>query len=70
MHDYKGTRNLNVSMINPDLVTSRHETETERLNYSTKTPERRPNRKIKIQDPRLGPAPPRGRMDKNTSQLK
>ena len=58
-------------MINPDLVTSRHDTETERLNnYSIKTPERRPNRRIKIQDPRLGPIPPRGRMNKNTSQLK
>lgn len=55
MHDFKGTRNLDVSMINPDLVTSRHDTtETERLNYSTKTPEARLNRRISIHDPRLG----------------
>ena len=38
-------------MINPDLITNRQDTETENLDVSTKTPDRR--RRISIQDPRL-----------------
>ena len=54
-------------MINPDLVTtnSRHDTtETERLNHSTKTPEKNIRRRISIQDPRFN-VNPKGRFSPN-----
>ena len=54
-------------MINPDLITSRNETETDKLSQSIKTPVNR-NRKISIQGPRVGF--PKSRHSPNQSMMR
>ena len=55
IHDCKGIKNLNLTIVNSDLVTSKIETETMNLSQSIRTPEaRRRMRHASVQDRAVG----------------
>lgn len=63
LHDCKGIKNLNLTIVNSDLVTSKIETETMNLSQSIRTPEaRRRMRHASVQDRAVG----RGRNQNTT----